>query len=270
KKPVDVAGAVKFITGLLPIQQMGLREEPGVYLMFTDSGLSTADTGKLLAASRSNDPDYNVPGSEGTHHQEKQTLKAALPVSFTASEARITIRFNIDTHLLPSDYKLESSRIEDWTAAIDDAWNHKYRVRSDTTSLALVFAPYMAVGIGQPDKVIVLENAQGRSRAGKGYMHLYLKGKAGESELNPSTVAHEFGHVLGNPDEYNLVPADYPRFAGKPAEQPPVRGGQSAETIMGDSSLSNVEDRHVGAAVEIINDVRDTQKYPQRFKLEKG
>jgi Domain of unknown function (DUF4157) len=270
KKPVDVKGAVGFLTNLLDSEQKSLREEPGISFMLTDPWLPLEDRADLMAAARSKDrlARWDVPGSVGIYRAKPGPTQASLVVAFTASEVRITTRFNIDLSRLPGDYKLDPGMIEDWTAAIDEVWNNKYRLRSGKTSLALVFAPYMAVGIAKPDKTIVLENAACRSSAGRDGMNLCLREESGEG-LAPSTVAHEFGHILGNPDEYHLIAADYQRFSGKAAAQPPVEGGETVENVMGKSSLTNIEDRHVAATLEIINSARDWQEFPKPFRLEK-
>ncbi|HEY4591269.1 MAG TPA: hypothetical protein VIJ61_02610, partial [Thermoanaerobaculia bacterium] len=264
KSPADVAKAVAYLEGLSNEDQRDLRAEPGVYYMLSDLKIGDEDRAKLLAAARSKDPhaNWSIPGSEGIYRTKAESTRATLPVSFTAAEARITIRFNLDRHLLPPSYELSSGTIEDWTHAIDDVWNHKYRVRSGKTSLDLVFTPYMAVGVSHPDKQIVLEDATGRSSAGETGMHLYLRA------LEPSTVAHEFGHVLGNPDEYNLAPASFENVTGKPGSKPP--GGESTDTVMAESSNTKIEDRNVAPAVEIVNSVRDIKEFPAPFVAEKA
>lgn len=267
--PIDVSAVESFLQGLSNSDQLALRGQPGIFFMITNSGLSGNDAARLLAAIRSHDPSWNwqVVGSEGRYRTKTEHVNATLPVRFTAGEIRIPLRLNIDVS--PNDFELSSGIIEDWNRAIDRVWNNHYRLRNGGRRFALVFAPYMAVGIRSPDATIYVMNRSGRCSAspqssGLRDLHLYLEG------LEPETVAHEFGHMFGNPDEYDLIPADYQAVTGQAPASPPVRGGQTVEGLMGSQYVSTrIEDRHVMPAVEIVNMARDHAVFPDPFVLER-
>jgi hypothetical protein len=241
-----------------------------VHFMLVDSKgdyLKHEERTKLLAAIRSKDPAWQVKGSEGTHRTHSEVTTANLPASITGTEARIQIRLNIVP--LDKETKVSSGVIEDWTRAIDEIWNNKYRLRSGDRRLSLVIDPYIAPNIAPPNMPLEVEDKSGRSYVWKGKMHLFLKGQISQGTLPPLTVAHELGHVLGNPDEYSLTPQEYLRFTGTPGTQP--RGGESVKGLMGDKDESKaIDKRHVMPAVEIINSVRDLKAYPDEFVVEKA
>ena len=269
KTPKDIAGAAAYLTNLSDGEQDRMRKEPGVHYMLVDSKeayLRDEDRNKLLAAVRSKDPAWQVPGSEGTHreHPENVNTTTDLRVSLTGSEARIQVRLNI----VPVDSppaKVSSGVIEDWTREIDKRWNNKFRLRSVDKRLSLVFDPYIAPGIAPPNNTLEVEDKQGRSFVRGPMMHLYLKGQLGEDELPPLTVAHEFGHLLGNPDEYNLTPKDYLDLTGKPGSKP--RGGESVKGLMGSNDKSKkIEKRHAEPALDAVN----VAAFPDVYSIEKA
>lgn len=93
-------------------------------------------------------------------------------------------------------------------------------------------------------------------------MNLYLDG------LKSGTVAHEFGHILGNPDEYNLTPSEYARITGTPGQTPVPEGGQDVKGLMGSHYASTeVSARHAWPALAVINSVRDVARFPAAFTL---
>ena len=267
--PIDVSAVESFLQGLSDSDQLALRGQPGIFFMITNSGLSGNDAARLLAAIRSHDLSWNwqVAGSEGRYRTKIEHVGATLPVRFTAGEIRIPLRLNIDVS--PDDFELSSGIIEDWNRAIDRVWNNHYRLRNSARTFALVFAPYMAVGIRSPDATIYVMNRSGRCSArrqssGLRDLHLYLE------DLLPETVAHEFGHMFGNPDEYDLISTDYQAVTGEAPISPPAPGGQTVEGLMGSQYVSTrIEDRHVLPAVEIVNMARDHTVFPDPFVLER-
>jgi len=275
-KPISVKKAVKFLKGLAQADQKRLLDTPGIYYMVLNSGLSIKSRYKVLAAFQSNDPRFQTPGSEGSHKTSHQNVSKELPASFTSEEIRIPIRADIDYEKASSGFTLESSVLEDWTRAVDGHWNNHFQVVSGTRAFPLVFVPYMAKGISNPNITIFPEdNKGGRSSVSwDNNMHLYV-GKDGD-ELELTTFTHEFGHVLGNPDEYSLTPAEYsrflkdtltdtPDFSGTLKATPP-RGGQDFVGMMAQHrSSTDVYKRHAAASLEIINLSRDKKIFKSPF-----
>jgi hypothetical protein len=277
RKPIDVAGAVLFLRSLAatPNGLSSLRAEPGIYFMLTNSGLPERNVIELLSAIRADEPGWQEPGSEGTHRHHSERVQARLPVSFSGSEVRIPIRCNIDLSKMKGKKELDSGTIEAWLRKIDEVWNGRFVLRNHGRAFNLVFSPYIAVGVTAADVTIFVMDWEGRSFVHSTFdpiaavwldreMNLFLEG------LEPATVAHEFGHVLGNPDEYHLTSAEYSRIVGASGASPPPRGGETAKGLMGSQSESEeVHPRFAAPALEVVNAARDTATFPDPFTLER-
>jgi Domain of unknown function (DUF4157) len=266
QKPIKLAEAVSYLENLSAADQNSLLEEPGVYFMLSNSNLPDEQEAQALAAIRSKDPTWQVPGSEGKFVEYTENVSTTLPVSFTSSEARVTVRLNIDTSAVPKEdgkpYEVAPGKIEDWVRKIDEVWNNRFRIKSGATRLALVFVPYIAAGIAPPKLDLIIEPGNGRASAQYPTMRLF------QEDFDTKTIAHEFGHLLGNPDEYKLTPSEYTRIGGKPGKAP--RGGETVEGLMGNQTESTkIAERHATPVLEIINAARDHAVYPDPFVLEK-
>ena len=275
RNPIDATGAITFLRGLSGTAGAlgALRDEPGLFFMLTNSGLPAAQVHTLVAALRADQADYQEPGSEGAYRHHTETTRALLPVHFTAAEVRLPIRCSIDKSRMREPNEFDTDLIEDWVRAIDDVWNGKFVLVSGSTTLNLVFAPYIAVGLANPDVRLFVMDWKDRSFVRSEWdparriwldrqMHLYLDG------LESGTVAHEFGHILGNPDEYNLTASEYVRITGTPGESPTPEGGQDVKGLMGSHYDSrDVSARHAWPALAVINNVRDVARYPAAFML---
>jgi hypothetical protein len=131
----------------------------------------------------------------------------------------------------------------------------------------------MAVGVANPNVQVFVYDWKGRSfvravhdaAAGRwleGEMHLYLE------DLEDTVLAHEFGHIFGNPDEYALTATEYLRITGTAGTAPAPVGGQTAKGLMGSHYESTqVHERFAAPALHVINAVRDVAKYPDPFLL---
>lgn len=276
KNPIDTAGAITLLQALAATAGAlhAVRGEPGVFFMLTNSGLPGADVGKLLSAIRSDQPGYQIPGSEGFYRTHEEHVQTRLPVHFAGTEVRIPIRCNIDRTRMRGNQKFDTDLIEDWLREIDRVWSDKFVLRDNGHSLALVFSPFMAEALGAPDITIFVMNWKGRSFVRAAHdpalniwlereMHLYLE------DLEPKVVAHEFGHILGNPDEYALTESEYLRITGERVGKPSARG-TTVKGLMGSQYESTaIAERHAAPALEVINGARDVSVYPNPFLLQK-
>ncbi len=138
-------------------------------------------------------------------------------VARTASEVRVIVRIRFvhttvsGTTVTPSNrtYHVPDAKRNEWRRQIDAAWNGRFRVVSGATRLPIIFVPvftesnpHYSVGIVDREKFF-------RSDMTTWWLH------------DPRLVAHEFGHMLGAADEYNLP--------GTAAEVPTALGLSAAE-----------------------------------------
>ncbi|MBD2700765.1 DUF4157 domain-containing protein [Spirosoma sp. BT702] len=157
-----------------------------------------------------------------------------------------------------------------WQRAMTNAWNNKFAATNGVNTLNVVFVPLF---LSEPDpqamSIRVMTDKTQRCSPST---------EPGRSEqtcwfLNVSdrTVAHEFGHILGASDEYNL-PGSYQevRNAGitlspedmmastvegiRGAARPAIgaRGGYDVPSLMGSGSTV-VETRHLSRLMRLIN-----------------
>ena len=188
----------------------------------------------------------------------------------TANELRVIVRIRLVTAATPpATYFPSDDLAARWINGINSIWNNKFRMingKSQAESpnrLDIVFLPFFTET--DPHHTVTLHPAGGTASESDWY----------ETDSG-ITAAHEFGHMLGNPDEYNipgkigeipqtgdfasLTPSERARTSvegiygrGRPA----VPGGYSLPTIMGASQEgprpTTVELRHVQNIVSWYN-----------------
>ena len=123
---------------------------------------------------------------------------------------RVIVRIRLSEDAANAKTAITDEKVASWEAGIAKLWNGKFRLRSGAKKLDVWFVPVF---------VYHDENAHHQVKVtaeGKGTNETnWHAGDKGE------TAAHEFGHMLGNPDEYNLpaTAAEIPAALGLTAEE---------------------------------------------------
>ena len=131
-------------------------------------------------------------------HYEEGALKtyswrSRFELARTATQLRVIVRIRLYDDPDRPGSAITDPIVDRWRQGITERWNRRFRVRSGTTRLAVWFVPvfvYWVPGAHQEVKV-----SPGDERSSM--RHWYEDDTGG-------TAAHEFGHMIGNPDEYNL------------------------------------------------------------------
>jgi hypothetical protein len=155
---------------------------------------------------------------------------------------------------------ISDEAIARWERGIDRYWNGKFRFRYGSRTLDVYFIPvFVFYDTSAHHNVRVLPGDERSSRT---------KWYEDDSE---DTAAHEFGHMLGNPDEYNLpgTMAEIPASLGlSDAEKrrsswegifgtarPVDEEGYDVEGLMGrHGSNRSVDVRHAFWILQVFND----------------
>jgi len=159
--------------------------------------------------------------------------------------------------------------LDNWMTTIQRVWNNRFYLSNGHQNLQLVFVP-IAVHAG-PNRIEVhtndSEHCPGISQRGRAESHCYFTSNSG------NTIAHEFGHLIGASDEYNLPAsaAEIPQsmLANMTAEDirestaegigqrrfPAVAGGHDMpDSLMSAQEASQrVYERHIQRLVNAVN-----------------
>jgi hypothetical protein len=141
----------------------------------------------------------------------------------TGSEVRVIvrIRFVKKANRLETFYLPEAKRIG-WRYAIDRAWNGRFTVFNGSTRLNVVFVPMFVTDPSEsPDFTVTIDDGRSYIRADETAWWLWQE---------DSVAAHEFGHMVGNPDEYGL-PAHGSDIPATMVPDPTERGRSSVEGL---------------------------------------
>jgi hypothetical protein len=113
-------------------------------------------------------------------------------------------------------------------------WNRYQAVRDVPTRKTLPIDFQMIRGTGPEAMDVVVAAGTGRANAGRWF--------AGDTDA-ASTIPHEFGHLVGLQDEYQLHPGDFVRATGR---EPPV-GGTAAPPGQTPASVATALRTAIGA-----------------------
>lgn len=151
-----------------------------------------------------------VAGFFGASELRSFTGSTAYTLARTGTELRVIVRI----HLVRAGHTSETYYPSDalanrWRAGIEGVWNNHFYAWNGTTQLTIVFVPMFTDAA--PDHTV--EVAPGDDRSDESHWY---------EEDDGTTIAHEFGHMIGNPDEY--------RLPGTAAEIPASMGLSQADT----------------------------------------
>jgi len=139
---------------------------------------------------------------------------------------RLTPEDNPTTMEVTAKIKFTSNPMKpSWPGLVEAAWNKFTAVNLGTADVITINFKLESVASGE-DNVVDVKPGNGRANAGEWYL-------ADPDEAN--TIAHEYGHLVGLQDEYQLTAADYERTTGRvaPLGQTEADGGASASTVAG-------------------------------------
>ncbi|MHB8751273.1 MAG: peptidoglycan-binding domain-containing protein, partial [Aggregatilineales bacterium] len=188
------------------------------------------------------------------------TTAVSTPWSETVGGVNYAMTSNYDYQITPGQVhvtvKLKFTGVDapavinNWFSAIKSNWN-RFKVvnTADKTAkpLDIYFEP-IAVTSGQHNSVQIMAGS-GRSDAGKWYV----------KDSNSGMVAsHEFGHMLGLPDEYQLAHADYKTTTGVDAAKGKTKGNATdakiAKELHDGLALGTEPDRYAAVYKAVITD----------------
>ena len=186
-------------------------------------------------------------------------VHAKYDIDYSRTELRI--RVGIKFH----GEKPDNRHLAIWRNGIQNKWNGAFHIENGKR-LAIVFEPqfnwavtHHSVELHKPPVV--------REDSGNWYAGPNASTAAGAQDTTDGdTAAHEFGHLIGMDDEYNLTAADYTRYTGAaPPAGPMPASGYDTTSVMGTAGTGPVEGRHVRPFVDWLNRNRLPGEKPYRL-----
>jgi hypothetical protein len=106
---------------------------------------------------------------------------------------RVVVRIGLKEDAANKHHSITDAVVSRWEEGISSHWNGKFRLRSGGKTLDIWFVPVFIFNEAASHHQVTVTEGGSRSNEGNWY-----------ADVGGETAAHEFGHMLGNPDEYNL------------------------------------------------------------------
>jgi hypothetical protein len=171
---------------------------------------------------------------------------AEYDISYTRTELRIRVKIAF-TGVEPTP-----AHIAIWDNGITGKWNGHYHVENGTRSLPIIFEPVWNSSDEHHEIELHLPPVV-REDSGNWYAGPNADPSAGTQDTTDGdTAAHEFGHLCGLADEYNLTAEMYEDVTGSAPTGPMPADGYDAPGVMGDHHQA-AQGRHFAPFVAWLN-----------------
>lgn len=175
------------------------------------------------------------------------SVESKYEINYTRTELRVKVRIKF------TGEKPTPAHIAVWQNGIAAKWNNAFHVENGRT-IPIVFEPvwnassaHHEIELHKPPVV--------REDAANWYAGPNVNTTPGATQdtTDANTAAHEFGHLIGLADEYNLTAADYTKYTGSaPPPGPMPASGYDTTSVMA-VITGPVEGRHMRPFVNWLN-----------------
>jgi hypothetical protein len=253
--------AVRDVVGLRDVLRTMVDDETYLFLLrMLDEGLINEETEKSTYSETLQNDDPNAPGN--IFIPMTYTGSTAFDVAQMRDRVQVNMRINMNAGDDGAKTKLTEykNRLE---PQIEGIWDGKYSLRNANRTIPISIncnftsdSPHHSINVYAKSTGV---------KYGEYNLSNWYPDAAGFSTLAP---AHEFGHMLGNRDEYNLSQADY---IGTVGTDPTTDANATKETddvgterftndsVMGGNAAGRVDPRHLTYFVNWMNRNRRTK-----------
>jgi Domain of unknown function (DUF4157) len=214
--------------------------------------------GRSSISARFQEAHYERPRGGGAYQLQSFTGTENFSLARTGSELRVLVRIHlVDAANVSQTFYPDDRTANEWRSGIEHVWNNHFVATNGTTRLHVIFVPLFTEEL--PNHTVKVYNSEGRSDEHDWYL----------KSVNGDVIAHEFGHMVGNPDEYRLPgrTADIPASFGLSSAEarrssvqgvtgtarPTKVGGYTMPGIMGEEYGQIAQPRHVGPIMDLFN-----------------
>jgi hypothetical protein len=185
-------------------------------------------------------------------------VKSKYEIDYSRTELRVKVRIKF------TGEKPTAAHIAVWQNGIAAKWNNAFHVENGRR-IPIVFEPVWNSS-GAHHDIELHKPPVVREDAANWYAGPSVNTGPGAAQdtTDANTAAHEFGHLIGLADEYNLTAADYTKFTGSaPPAGPMPASGYDTTSVMA-VITGPVEGRHMRPFVNWLNSHKLPGEKPYR------